>query len=70
MRVLPDNYFPPEADTDEKRFGVLAGRLFKADPAKVREKLAAEALPSEEDAEAPRKRGRPRKKRVAETAVT
>ncbi|MGV3719721.1 MAG: hypothetical protein ACO1SX_02330 [Actinomycetota bacterium] len=52
VKVIAEQDYPPEVRTPEERFAHLARRLFKADPAKVRQQLAeAEqaALPKEQE---------------------
>ena len=60
MKILPDDLTPPTA-TPEEQMEALGRRLFAADPAKVRDRLAAEAAKREAASEGETKRGRPRK---------
>jgi hypothetical protein len=53
MRVLPPDYFPAEAKTDEERFEHLGKRLFAVTPEELKAKLEAD-----EQQHTPKKRGR------------
>ena len=62
MKVLPDKFIPPDVDGQQERFEHLGTALFRADPAKVRERLKAEeeARDKANGGTRPRKRGRPK----------
>ncbi len=63
MKVIPDQLFPPDAETCEEHFDRLGKALFQADPEKVKSRLKAEqeARDKANGGAKPRKRGRPKR---------
>lgn len=64
MKVIPDRFISPDADSPEERFDHLGKALFRADPRVLKARLEAEEK-KRDDANGgakPRKPGRPKRK--------